>query len=129
MPINSINSNQMPSKNAPNTIGEGEKNAKGPTAAAGANAIKAAANAYSQVARTPTVKDAANVQISPKAKEMSLAKKIVDETPDVREDKVAKFKELIAKGEYKPSADKITEGILKEALKDELSKTPEVALE
>ena len=91
--------------------------------------MKQAAGAYSKSAPTPSLKEAANVQISAKARELNLAKKIVDQTPDVREDKVAKFKDLIAKGEYKPDAGKIADGIMREAIKDEVSKTPDVALE
>jgi negative regulator of flagellin synthesis FlgM len=79
----------------------------------------AAAGAYAKAAASPSVKDAANVQISPRAKEMSLARKIAEETPDVNEEKVAKYKELIAKGQYKPDAGKIADGIAKEALLDE----------
>jgi negative regulator of flagellin synthesis FlgM len=76
-----------------------------------------------------SVKDAANVQISQKAKDLSLIKKTMAETPDVREDKVAHFKSLIDSGKYKPDAGKIADGILKEAILDDLSKTPEIALQ
>ena len=91
--------------------------------------IKQAANAYAKSANTPSVSDAAAVQISPKAREMSQARQIVADTPDIREDKVAKFRDLIAKGEYKPDSSKIADGIMKEAIRDELSKAPETALE
>ena len=83
-------------------------------------AKSSAAGSYAKAATNhPSVKDAANVQISPRAKEMSMARKIAEETPDVNEEKVAKYKELIAKGEYKPDAGKIADGIAKEALLDE----------
>ncbi len=71
---------------------------------------------------------AAGVQLSPRAKEMSLAKKVIDNTPDIREEKVTKFKDLIAKGQYKPDANKITEGIVREAIRDDLSKNPDALL-
>lgn len=90
--------------------------------------FKQGANSYAKVANTPVSSEAANVSISPKAREMSQAKRLVDDTPDIREDKVAHFKNLIAKGEYKAEASKIADGILNEAIKDELSKTPEIAL-
>ncbi len=98
--------------------------------AQGAGAARAAAAAgYAKQAAAPTVRDAAAVQISPKAKEMSLARAVMDQTPDVREDKVAHFKKLIEAGQYKPDAGRIADGILGEAIKDELSKKPETALE
>jgi negative regulator of flagellin synthesis FlgM len=100
-----------------------------PSAASAAKAAKALAG-YEKVAKSsPSVKEAANVQISQKAKDLSLIKKTLDETPDIREDKIAHFKELIASGKYKPDAGKIADGILKEAVMDELSKTPDIAME
>lgn len=91
-------------------------------------ATKSVANAYSKAAQAPMQQPAANVQISPRARELNLARQVVDQTPDVREDKVAKFKSMIERGEYKPDAGKIADGILAEAVRDELSKDPEVAL-
>ncbi len=79
----------------------------------------AATNAYAKASAGPTVSDAANVQISPRAKEMSLARKIAEDTPDVDEAKIEKFKNSIARGEYKPDAGKIADGIAREALMDE----------
>jgi negative regulator of flagellin synthesis FlgM len=99
------------------------------SAANAAKAAKALAG-YEKVSKTSaSVKDAANVQISQKAKDLNLIKKTMSETPDVREDKIAHFKELIASGKYKPDSGKIADGILKEALMDDLAKTPDVALE
>ncbi|KAB8031809.1 flagellar biosynthesis anti-sigma factor FlgM [Fluviispira multicolorata] len=86
----------------------------------------AAHTAYAKAKEAPSVKDAANVQISPRAKELSMAKKIAEETPDVREDKVAKFKEQINKGEYNPDSGKIADGILREAIRDEIAKDPSI---
>jgi flagellar biosynthesis anti-sigma factor FlgM len=99
------------------------------TATSASSALKSATQGYAKVGATPLVKDAAAVSISPRAKEMSLARALVDETPDVREDKVAEFKKRIASGEYKPDAGRIADGILSEAMKDEISKKPDVALE
>lgn len=80
-----------------------------------------AASAYAKASASPNIKDAANVQISPRAKEMSLARKIADETPDVNEAKVEKYKNMIAKGEYKPDAGKIADGIARDTLMNELA--------
>lgn len=90
-----------------------------------ANVKNAAAN-YAKNAAPPSVKEAANVQISQKAKEMSLAKKIAEETPDIREDKIAYFKDLIDKGEYKVDSDKVANAMVREAMRDELAKDPGV---
>lgn len=91
-------------------------------------AAKQAQGAYAQAA-APSTRDAANVQISSRAKEMSMARRIAEETPDVREDKVAKFKSLIESGQYRPDAGRIADAIAAEAIKDELSKSPDVALD
>lgn len=91
-------------------------------------APKNAASAYAKANPPPSIKEAANVQISPRAKEMSMAKKVIEETPDVREDKIAKYKEQIEKGEYKADAGKIADGILLEAMKDEVAKDPNIIL-
>lgn len=77
-----------------------------------------AAQAYAKAANSNSVKDAANVQISQRAKEMSMAKKVAEQTPEVDEARIQKYKEMIAKGEYKPDAGKIADGIAREALLD-----------
>jgi negative regulator of flagellin synthesis FlgM len=94
----------------------------------GAQATRSVANAYARAAQPSAQQAAANVQISPRARELNLARQVVESTPDVREDKVAKFKSMIERGEYRPDAGKIADGILAEAFRDELSKEPEVAL-
>ncbi len=78
-----------------------------------------AANSYAKAATAPTVKDAANVQISPRAKEMSMARQVAEKAPDVDEAKIAKYKSLVANGSYKPNPGKIADGIAREALLDE----------
>lgn len=69
-----------------------------------------------------------NVNLSPKAKEMAEARKkamdIAKNTSDIREDKVADFKRRIASGEYKPEAENIADGMMREAIRDELAKNP-----
>ncbi|MGY3805235.1 flagellar biosynthesis anti-sigma factor FlgM [Pigmentibacter ruber] len=90
-----------------------------------ANIKNAAAN-YAKAATPPGIKEAANVQISQKAKEMSLAKKIAEESPDIRDDKVAYFKDLIDKGEYKVDSEKVANAMVREAMRDELAKDPGV---
>lgn len=89
---------------------------------------KAGAGDYAKAARRSD-SDAAQVNISPRAREMAAAARAVRETPDVREDKVASLKQAIQNGTYKPDAGKIADGIAREAIRDELSATPEIALE
>lgn len=124
MAINNVKPQNSPSPNAPLA----QKATTDANKAEGVQATKMAANAYAKAAQPQAQQAAANVQISPRARELNLARQIVDTTPDVREDKVAKFKAMIERGEYKPDASKIADGILSEAIRDELSKNPEVAL-
>ena len=67
-----------------------------------------------------------SVNLSGKAKEMQEARAkaldIARNTPDIREDKVAELKRKIESGDYKVSSENIADGILREAVKDELSK-------
>jgi flagellar biosynthesis anti-sigma factor FlgM len=67
-----------------------------------------------------------NVNLSTKSKEMQEARlkalDIARNTPDVREDKIMELKKKIESGEYKVSSENIADGILREAVKDELSK-------
>jgi negative regulator of flagellin synthesis FlgM len=125
MAVNTIKQPQVPPSG---NLNVGNKSASEAKSADGARAVRSVANAYAQAAQAPAQQAAANVQISPRARELNLARQVVDATPDVREDKVAKFKSMIERGEYRPDAGKIADGILAEALRDELSKDPEVAL-
>lgn len=83
------------------------------------------AAAASQASRGP----AAEVSISPRAKEMALASRVVRDTPDVREDKVERLRQMVQNGEYKVDAGQIADSMVREAMKDEISRRPEVVLE
>ncbi|MBX9703854.1 MAG: flagellar biosynthesis anti-sigma factor FlgM [Silvanigrellaceae bacterium] len=105
------------------------KTGEKPKVSSNANAYAKTAQAGATASSPPSVKDAAKVQISPEAKKMSeisLAKKIIDDTPDIRDEKVLKLKEQIAKGEYQVDAGKVANGIAREALFDELAQNPNV---
>lgn len=115
---NSATAGTNPLGVAPN----GASDSKKADRAAGSVAAKTAAAAYAKAPAAPIAAEAANVQISQRAREMNQMRKIVDETPDVREDKIAHFKDLIAKGQYKPDSGKIADGLLNEAIREELSK-------
>ena len=60
------------------------------------------------------------VVLSPKAKEVQEATKIIKELPDIREEKVAKLKEQIDQGTYRVDGKKIAFKMLKESILDEL---------
>lgn len=56
-----------------------------------------------------------------KAAEMQKAKQIAQDTPDIREDKVAAIKERIKNGTYQLDSGLIADGILREAIRDHLT--------
>ena len=73
--------------------------------------------------------ESVNVSLSPEAKVLAEAKKkalgIAMNTPDVREDRVAELKRKISAGEYQIDSEKIADGILREALREQLATVPE----
>lgn len=56
------------------------------------------------------------VQLSPKAKEMQEAKRILGAIPDIREEKVAQIRKEIAEGTYQINSQKIAEKMVTESL-------------
>ena len=56
----------------------------------------------------------AKVKLSERAQEMKKIKEAVHNTPDVDEAKVAKFKSMLAKGEYKVDAEKVADKMVEE---------------
>jgi negative regulator of flagellin synthesis FlgM len=71
-----------------------------------------------------------NVQLSPAAKqraaEQAKALDIARNTPDVRENRVMDLKKRIQDGTYKVEADKVADGMLREAILEHLAQTEEV---
>ena len=61
------------------------------------------------------------VALSPAAKEIQEAKKILDALPDVREDKVAEIKGQIEAGTYTIDGEKIAFKMIRESIFDALS--------
>ncbi len=65
------------------------------------------------------------VELSPKARELAEARKkamkIAKETPDVREDKIAEVKKRIQDGTYQVDSGNIADGMMKEAVREELA--------
>ena len=62
------------------------------------------------------LQDSARVNISEKAKEMQRVKELAKQAPDVDAEKVAKFRSLIASGEYKVNAEAIADRMLDDEL-------------
>ena len=56
------------------------------------------------------------VELSPKAKEMQEAKRILGSIPDIREEKVAQIRKQIAEGTYQVDSQKIAEKMVTESL-------------
>ncbi len=56
------------------------------------------------------------VELSPKAKEMQEAKRILGTIPDIREEKVAKIRKQIEDGTYQIDSEKIAEKMVTESL-------------
>ena len=61
------------------------------------------------------------VVLSPKAREIQEAKKILDSLPDIREDKVVHLKKQIENGTYQIEGEEIAVKMLKESLVDEMA--------
>ncbi len=60
------------------------------------------------------------VALSPEAKKIQEAKKIIDALPDIREDKVAEIRARIQNGAYTVDSEKVAFGIMKESILNEL---------
>jgi negative regulator of flagellin synthesis FlgM len=58
------------------------------------------------------------VDLSSKAKDIQQIKQIIEETPDVRMDKIQELKQQIETGNYKVDAEKVAEKLVTESLID-----------
>jgi len=74
-------------------------------------------------------KSSVEVQLSNSAQEISKAHRrafeIAKATPEIREDRVAELKKRIESGEYKADSSKIADGIMREALMEQLALMPD----
>jgi len=61
-----------------------------------------------------------SVELSPRAKEMQEAMKILETLPDVREEKVAQIRQQIEEGSYEIDGKKIAEKMIKESVMNNL---------
>jgi len=60
------------------------------------------------------------LEISPKAREVQRLKRLLEQIPEVRQDKVQAIRQKISRGEYGVSAEDVAEKILGRALADKL---------
>jgi negative regulator of flagellin synthesis FlgM len=60
------------------------------------------------------------VELSPRAKEMQKAKKLLQAIPDVRNEKITLIKKQVEKGTYKVNGEQTAAKMLKESLLNEL---------
>ena len=60
------------------------------------------------------------IALSPEAKQIQEAKKLLDSLPDIREDKVAEIKEQIEAGTYNIDSEKIAYRMIRESLLNEM---------
>ena len=74
-------------------------------------------------------KDSVSVDLSAKALEVFEARarafEIARNTPDVNEDRVAELRAKVASGDYKIDAEKVADGLMKEAIFERLAALPE----
>jgi negative regulator of flagellin synthesis FlgM len=82
-----------------------------------AAAAKAKANA-SPASPTPSDSSGAvKADLSARGKEMASAKRVADQAPDVREEKIAELKRRIAAGRYEVNPDKIADKMVDDHMK------------
>ncbi|QDK36587.1 flagellar biosynthesis anti-sigma factor FlgM [Bdellovibrio sp. NC01] len=79
-------------------------------------ATEAAGNAKADALVNSSLGESTKVELSPKAQEAKRIKELAMAAPDVDEAKVAKFRELIDKGQYKVDAKSIADKMVDEHL-------------
>ena len=102
--------------------GLGAGGIKKPEKAENAEAVHAESQAKSKKGFDVSLSGKAHEILEARQKAMQIAK----DTSPIREDRVAEFREMIKNGTYKINAENIADGMLKEAIKDELSQSTEV---
>jgi len=83
------------------------------------NNVRDKEKAESSSGQTTQVSTEDSVVLSPKAKEIQQARKLLEEVPDIREEKVARLKEQIENGTYEIDAKKIAAKMIRESLLNE----------
>ena len=79
-------------------------------------ASKAESSGESQSTSSASSSDAAKPEISAKGRELAQAKEIASGAPDIREEKIAKLKEMVSSGKYKVDSHAIADRMVDEHL-------------
>jgi negative regulator of flagellin synthesis FlgM len=87
-------------------------------APAGRNSIRTAVSAASSAQEISGGREAALVEVSPSAQEVQQVKRVVNQLPDVREDRVSALKAQIENGTYQVSGEDIAELMIRRTLAD-----------
>jgi negative regulator of flagellin synthesis FlgM len=75
----------------------------------------------SQTSSPDKVYNGERVELSQRAKDIQKIKKIVEETPEIREDKVTDLKQKIEQGIYNVKGEKVAQKLLEDLILDFLS--------
>jgi len=78
------------------------------------------ANGNGKTASVNSIAPAASVEVSAAANEIQRVKKLVDQTPDIREDIVQSIKARIESGTYKVSSEDVADLMLRRAQADRI---------
>ncbi len=97
------NNNQAQNLESPSSANQAKRTDK---------AALAAKSRGSNAAASPD--GSSRTDISSKAKEMAQAKNIASQAPEIRDERVARLKQMIAEGKYKVDADAVAEKMVKE---------------
>ena len=60
------------------------------------------------------------VELSARAREIQRAKKLIEQLPDIREERVARIKAQVERGTYRVSSRQVADKLLRESLIDQL---------
>ena len=97
--------------------------------AKGGTEVRSTAEQTTDELNKQLLKSSVGVDLSARSKDRAAAHRkaydIAKATPDVRADRVADLRQKIASGEYKPDSEKIADGILREAIMDQLAALPD----
>ena len=91
--------------------------------------VNAAADRKAVELSKQLLQSSVGVDLSPQSKDKAAAHRrafeIAKATPDIREDRVAELRQKIAAGQYSPDSEKIADGILREAVMEQLASLPD----
>jgi negative regulator of flagellin synthesis FlgM len=84
------------------------------SARSGKNVSKTDSNADAKTAAASSSEGDARTEISSRGRELAQAKQVANSAPDVREEKIAKLKEMINAGTYKVDAHAVADRLVDE---------------